>query len=135
MLNVVIADAEYLPIVTNGIALTVCNSVIEHVSDPHRLAAETQRVNRSYFLQTTNGRFPLETHSFIAILFFNWLPSIWAKKVACKLSGANFDYVQSVRYLSEAKLRELFPRAYISYERFLFLKKSFYISQQDGSNL
>lgn len=130
-INVIIADAEQLPFANDALALTICNSVIEHVANPDKLAAEMQRVSCEFFLQTPNGRFPLETHSFIAIPFFNWLPSNWAKRTACKLFGANFDYVQSVRYLSEAKLQSLFPKARISYERFLHLKKSFYIFQRD----
>lgn len=131
-LNVVIANAENLPLASNGIALTVCNSVIEHVKKPDRLAIETQRVSQNYFLQTPNGKFPLETHSFIAIPFFNWLPSISAKKLACTLFRGNYDYIKSVQYVSENRLRELFPKAAITYERFLGFKKSFYVIQTNG---
>lgn len=130
-LNVIIADAENLPIVTKGIALTVCNSVIEHVEKPERLAIETQRVSQSYFLQTPNGRFPLETHSLIAIPFFNWLPGQLAKRMACRIFKGDFDYITSVLYVSEERLRNLFPKATISFERFLFFKKSFYVYQSD----
>jgi SAM-dependent methyltransferase len=133
-INVIIADAEHLPLAKGAVDLTVCNSVIEHVTNPDKLAMETLRVSRSYFLQTPNGRFPLETHSYIAIPFFNWLPGRKIKQAACALFGANFEYVQSVRYLPEARLRRLFPRAEITYERFLLMKKSFYIYQQNGSS-
>ncbi|WP_420630009.1 class I SAM-dependent methyltransferase [Candidatus Leptofilum sp.] len=131
-INVIIADAENLPLANKSVALTVCNSVIEHVADPDALAAETQRVSKNFFLQTPNGHFPLETHSYIAIPFFNWLPGPTAKKAACALFGANFEYVQSVRYLSEARLRKLFPNATIAYERFLLMKKSFYLYEKSG---
>lgn len=131
-INVIIADAENLPLANQSVALTVCNSVIEHVADPDALAVETQRVSKNFFLQTPNGDFPLETHSYVAIPFFNWLPGSAVKRVVCTLFGANFEYVQSVRYLSESRLRKLFPNATIAYERFLLMKKSFYIYEKSG---
>jgi SAM-dependent methyltransferase len=130
-LNVIVADGERLPFASHSISATICNSVIEHVGAPDRLAAEIQRVSRSFFVQTPNGRFPVETHSFIAIPFYNQLPGMAIKHLLCAVFGGNFTYISSVRYLSEPHLKELFPLAAIKYERSLGLKKSFYLIQQD----
>jgi len=126
-LNVLVADGGNLPFANQGIALTICNSVIEHVDRPDKLATEIQRVSKAYFLQTPNGRFPFETHSFIAIPFYNFIPWAWLKKRLCQLFGASFEYVSSVHYVPEQELRHLFPKAQLSYEKFLGLHKSFYI--------
>ncbi len=131
-LNVVVADGEHLPFARQSLGLTVCNSLIEHVAAPAQLAAEIQRVSRDYFVQTPNGRFPLETHAFIGIPFYHWLPSERLRSLACALFRANYTYVSGVRYLSESRLRQLFPNAMITYERFLGLKKSFYLIGKDS---
>ena len=86
----------------------------------------------NYFIQTPNGRFPLETHSFIAIPFYNLVRGNRLARLVCKLFGANFEYVNSVRYLSELRFRTLFPYSRIAYERVLGLKKSFYIYRRSG---
>ena len=126
-LHVIVADGERLPLADCSVDVTVCNSVIEHVNDPDTLAAEIRRVSRDYFLQTPNGAFPLETHSFIAIPFYSLIPWARLQQLMCKMFGANYDYVSSVRYLPEQRLRLLFPEAKITYEEVLGLKKSFYV--------
>lgn len=126
-LNVIVADAGRLPFAKRSIDATICNSVIEHVAAPDALATEVRRVSKEFFLQTPNGGFPLETHSFIAIPFYNLLPWIWLRKLTCRLLKANFDYISSVRYLPEQKLIHLFPESIVAYERVLGLKKSFYV--------
>ncbi len=126
-LHVIVADGGNLPLVSDSVDVTVCNSVIEHVDDPDALASEIRRVSRGYFLQTPNGRFPLETHSFIAIPFYNFIPWMWLRRLVCKLFGTDFDYVNSVSYLSEQRLRVLFSEATIAYEKFFGLKKSFWV--------
>lgn len=129
-LRVVVADGGRLPLVDCS-AATICNSVIEHVDDPGALAAEIRRVSRGYFLQTPNGDFPLETHSFIAIPFYNFIPWVSLRHFICKIFGANFEYLRSVHYLTEQRLRFLFPEATIAYEKVLGLKKSFYVYHLD----
>ena len=130
-LSVIVADAGHLPFANRSIHATICNSVIEHVATPDALATEVRRVSKEFFLQTPNGDFPLETHSFIAIPFYNLLPSIWLRKLTCRLLKANFDYISSVRYLSEEKLKHLFPDSTVAYERVLGLKKSFYVYHRE----
>jgi SAM-dependent methyltransferase len=132
-LNVVVADGERLPFGSAAIQTTICNSVIEHVANPDRLAAEINRVSRNFFLQTPNGRFPVETHSFIGIPFYNQLPGTTIKRMLCALFRGNFDYIRSVRYLPEARLKALFPAATLQYEKSLGLKKSFYLIQKEES--
>lgn len=127
LLSAIVADGERLPLADRSIDLTVCNSVIEHVDSPEGLALEMRRVSRSYFLQTPHGGFPLETHSFVPIPFYGFLPRTQLRRFACKLFGACFEYVHGVRYLSESELRYLFPEATIAYELVLGLKKSFYV--------
>ena len=127
LLSTIVADGKRLPFADCSIDLTVCNSVIEHVDTPGAISAEIRRVSRNYFLQTPHGGFIWETHSFIPIPLYSFLPWIWMRRLACKLFGAHFEYVQSVRYLSEVELRHLFPEATINYESLLGLKKSFYV--------
>ena len=126
-LHAIVADGRRLPFADCSIDMTICNSVIEHVTTPGALASEIHRVSPSYFLQTPSGNFPLETHSFIAIPFYNLIPWMWLRRFVCKMFGANFEYVNDVRYLTEPKLKLLFPEATIAYEKALGLKKSFYV--------
>lgn len=133
-LRVLVADGGRLPLADCAIDVTVCNSVIEHVNNPDALAAETRRVSRSYFLQTPNGNFPLETHSSIAIPFYNFIPWVWVRRFLCKIFGAKFERVSSVRYLPEQRLSVLFPEATMAYEKVLGLKKSFYVYHLKENN-
>jgi ubiquinone/menaquinone biosynthesis C-methylase UbiE len=130
-IGVVAGDAERLPFAGGAMHFTVSNSVIEHVSDPDAMASEIRRVSRGYFLQTPNGAFPVETHSFIPIPFYNLIPIRWIKKLLCALFRANFDYISTVKYLSEQKLEMFFPEAMLLYEKVLGLKKSFYVYLAD----
>jgi ubiquinone/menaquinone biosynthesis C-methylase UbiE len=126
-LHVIVADGRNLPLADGSVEMTICNSVIEHVEDQDILAAEIRRVSRGYFLQTPNKGFPLETHSLIALPFYNLITAIWLRRLMCKILGANFDFINNVRYLSEQKLRTLFPEGTITHEKVLGLKKSFYV--------
>ena len=125
--HVVVADGGRLPFADGSVHITVCNSVIEHVEDPGLLAGEVRRISKGYFLQTPSGSFPLETHSFVAVPFYNGIPWKALRRLVCKLFGANYAYVSSVRYLSEQQLRSLFPEATVAYERAAGLTKSFYL--------
>ena len=126
-LRVVVADGCRLPFADRAIRVTLCNSVIEHVQDQEHLAREIERVSQSYFVQTPHARFPLETHSFVPIPFYRWIRSRRLRSRLCRLFGADFDYIESVRYLDEPQLRRLFPRARLVRERVAGLTKSFYL--------
>jgi len=112
------------------------NSVIEHVgtfANQQRMAQEIQRVGKRYFVQTPNFYFPIEPH----FLFpgFHWLPikarvwlvthfSLgWYRKMDDVTAAQRA--VQSIRLLTKAEMRKLFPGAKIHCERFLLLGKSF----------
>lgn len=133
-INALVANAERLPFADGAVALSVCNSVIEHVDNPAALAGEIRRVSRSYFLQTPNGRFPVETHSLIGIPFYRSIPWARVRALICRIFRADFAYVESVRYCPEEQLRALFPEARLAYERPLGLKKSFYLIHKAGNS-
>jgi ubiquinone/menaquinone biosynthesis C-methylase UbiE len=130
-LLVVVADGGQLPFAKKSIEIVISNSVIEHVNDPEKLAIEIQRVSKGYFLQTPNEKFPMETHSLIAIPFFNFVAKRWLKRSLCTIFGASFEYIESVHYLSEKRLKSLFPDSTLVYEKAFGLKKSFYIYKFD----
>lgn len=124
------ADGEKLPFCSNAFDLVFCNSVIEHVAHPQALAAEIHRTGRRFFVQTPNEQFPLESHSHVPLPFFRRLPRPLQYQM-CRLAGASWEYLMSVRYLTEAELRAFFPRARILHERAFGLTKSFYVLSED----
>lgn len=128
-LHVVIADGEQLPFADATFELTVCNSVIEHVQHPALLAQEIRRTSQNYFVQTPNGEFPIEPHSFIGIPFYRNLPPV-LRQLACRFMRGNYEYIESVTYVKEEKLRRFFPEATMYYEHVLGMVKSFYITHR-----
>jgi SAM-dependent methyltransferase len=126
-LRAVVADGEQLQFASASIALIVSNSVIEHVANPDRLATEIQRVGQAYFVQTPHAGFPVETHSYVGIPFYRQSRGKRMRQLLCRLFGADYSYVESVRYLSELDLRRIFPGAAIERELVLGLTKSFYV--------
>jgi SAM-dependent methyltransferase len=125
------ANGEQLPFCDGAFALVFCNSVIEHVEHPASLAAEIRRTGRHFFVQTPNQDFPLESHSHVPLPFFRRMPRP-VQRWMCRAAGASWDYLMSVRYLTESELRSLFPRARILQERTLGLTKSFYALSEDA---
>jgi SAM-dependent methyltransferase len=121
----ILADGERLPFCDNGVDLVFCNSVIEHVAHPDRLAAEIRRTGRRFFVQTPNEGFPLESHSHVPLPFFRRMPRL-VQQWMCRLVGTSWDYLMSVRYLDEEQLRAYFPHARILRERAFGMTKSFY---------
>lgn len=125
-ISCVVADGRRLPFNDRAIACIFCNSVIEHVPDARGLAEEIGRVGSHYFIQTPNGRFPIEVHSAVPIPLYQFLPRR-IRPLVCKVFGASFEYVSTVTYLSEKDLRNFFPSAVIERERVLGLTKSYYV--------
>lgn len=112
------------------------NSVIEHLSTfaaQLRMADEVRRVGKRYFVQTPNLFFPIEPHFLVpGFQFFPvdlrvWLVSRfnvgWYKRIP-DVAKARVE-VESIRLLSRAGLRRLFPEARIYEERFAGMIKSF----------
>jgi hypothetical protein len=120
---------------SNSIDVVYSNSVIEHVGtfeDQQKMAAEVRRVAKRYFVQTPNAWFPIEPHflfpgfqfmplalrTFLLTRFrLGWLPRerdpVRAREI-----------VDSIRLLTAAQMRTLFPEAAVYRERFLGLSKS-----------
>lgn len=133
------ADARSLPFADKQFDLAFSNSVIEHVGgfeDQKRFAAEAMRCARKLYLQTPNKWFPIEPHYMACGI--QWLPFGVARKLMrrCSLWGlvakptqAQIDeMLRTTRLLSRSQLRELFPTAKISSERFFGLTKSFIVT-------
>ncbi|HUR91712.1 MAG TPA: class I SAM-dependent methyltransferase [Gemmatimonadaceae bacterium] len=133
----VVGDATDLSMFQAGeFDVVFSNSVIEHLGTFEaqvRMANEVRRVGRRYFIQTPNLYFPLEPHFLVpGFQFFPmrvraWLVSRfnvgWYQRIPdVELARAE---VESVRLLSRAGLRRLFPEALIYEERFGGMVKSF----------
>lgn len=126
-LRAIVADGGNLPFEDSSMALIVSNSVIEHVPSPQLLSTEIRRVGQTYFVQTPHAGFPVETHSYVGIPFYRHLRPRRVRILACQLFGANFQYIESVHYLTEVELHNLFPGARIEHETVLGLTKSFFV--------
>lgn len=122
----IVADGEHLPFKDQSIACVFCNSVIEHVQHPMLLSLEIERSGQIYFVQTPNGNFFAEPHSFIPIPFYRKLP-LPMRKVACQVFHASFSYIESVSYIPEAQLKMMFRSGDIAYERWLGMTKSYFV--------
>jgi 2-polyprenyl-3-methyl-5-hydroxy-6-metoxy-1,4-benzoquinol methylase len=113
------------------------NSVIEHVGpfeDQRKMANEMIRVGKHIYLQTPNYYFPLEPHFLFP--FFQMLPVTARIKLVMNLrmgwSNKKIEDVEdarsaatSIRLLRKKELRELFPHAEVTNEKFFGLTKSF----------
>jgi len=136
---IVVGDGISLPFADSSFDLVFSNSVIEHVGtreDQARFAAEIARVGRQYWVQTPNRRFPVEQHLWTPLV--HWLPRKWQARVVRKFSIWSMltrlpedqrsfyidHYLLSVRLLSAADLRRMFPGAALVRERFLGWTKS-----------
>lgn len=124
--TLVLADGRDMPFADESIGCVFCNSVVEHVDQPAKMAKEIARIGRSYFVQTPNRSFPLEMHSVIPIPLYHLFPRP-IQRLLCKLFRASYEYISSVRYLSESELRGMFPDATLHKETFFGLTKSFYL--------
>jgi len=130
-IKTIVADGAMLPFADSSVDVVICNSVLEHVDAPESIASEIRRVSKEYFVQTPSGTFPVEMHTIPAIPFYNRIPWFWVRRYVCKLFRANFEYINSVNYLSERKLKSMFPESIVTYEYILGIKKSFYIYRFD----
>ena len=112
------------------------NSTIEHVGsfqDQVRMAKEVRRIGRRYYVQTPNRYFPIEPHFIFPFLQF--LPvavRVWLiLQLRLGWYGTRptrpqvLNDVTSIRLLSRAEMRLLFPDATIADEKWCGLVKSF----------
>ncbi len=116
--------------------LVYSNSVIEHLftlEQQEKMAKETIRVGKNYFIQTPNKYFPIEPHWVFP--FFQFLP--FGLKVfltqhfnlghipKAKNKEAAISLVKEVRLLTKKEFINLFKDSQMYCEKFLFLNKSF----------
>lgn len=142
--TILLDETGALPFAENAFDLIYCSSVIEHVTIPKseiwkvvgtdefyraawesqkKLADEIRRVGKSYFVQTPNRKFVIESHSWLP--FAGFLPRPWLLKV---LRISNKFWVKAAppdfNILSVAQMKELFPDAEIVSEKKFGLVKS-----------
>jgi len=137
--GVLLGDGTRLPFRDQSFDLVFSNSVIEHVGDAQaqaRFAREIARVGKRYWVQTPNRYFPVEQHMWTPLV--HWLPRRWQGAILKRFSvwrlATNYaaaerefyvqHYLETIRLLSAADLRALFPGAAIVRERTLGSAKS-----------
>jgi len=123
------ADARATPFADRTFDLAFSNSAIEHVgglADQRRFASEMLRVGGDIYCQTPNRWFPIEPHHLA--LFLHWLPEAWFTAGVHRwltINGWRGKPRETIRFLTRAELRELFPGCQVRVERFLWWPKSF----------
>lgn len=111
------------------------NSVIEHVGamrNMARMADETRRVARAYYVQTPYLWFPIEPH--YGVPFFHWLPAPtrarlgWKHKIGWRAQMPTYRdslaLADHTTLVDKTLMRELFPDAEHRHERFALMTKS-----------
>ncbi len=132
-------DGRQLPFANRSFDIVFSNSVIEHVGatgEQRAFAHEIARVGVHYWVQTPNRRFPIELH--LLTPFVHLLPRSWQRRLIPRFTVWELltrpkpderDYYLShflndVRLLDGAGLRDLFPGARLLRERFFGLTKA-----------
>jgi hypothetical protein len=149
---IVLGEGDALPFEDRAFDVVFCSSVIEHVTVPksqvwsihsgrtfrerawtrqHAFASEIRRVAKSYFVQTPNANFPVESHTWLP--FVGYLPRplqlatlgitnrVWIKRTA-----------PDWNLLRRGQMQELFPDAEIVNETTLGLVKSLMAVRIEG---
>ncbi|GHB40311.1 class I SAM-dependent methyltransferase [Mongoliitalea lutea] len=131
----VAGDATQMPeFDTDSFDLVFSNSVIEHLytwENQLKMAKECMRVGKYYFIQTPNKHFPIEAH--YVLPFVQYIPKSWTFAVLTKtklsrgMRWSSIDaqqYLDEIRLLSFAEMKNLFPGSNIYLEKFFGLNKS-----------
>jgi Methyltransferase domain len=135
-------DGRSLQFPDQSFDLTFSNSVIEHVGnqdDMRRFASELRRVGRSFYCQTPNKWFPVEPH--LGTLLLHWWPPLLHFYFVTRyltlwglMNQPSRDQVKrslaEIHLLTRKDLEHLFPGAAILSERFLFLSKSYIVTNR-----
>jgi len=134
------ADALAIPFPDQHFDLAMSNSVIEHVADQAKFAAEMMRTGKRIYCQTPSKWFPVEPHCLG--LFVHWLPAPWFNYFVYRYltlygwigrpnRAATAEFKQEVHLLGKAELARLFPGCKIRTERFLGLPKSYVVTRAE----
>ena len=130
-------DGRSLNLSDNSFDIVFSNSVIEHVgalAEQKRFADETSRVGKRYWVQTPNRHFPIEPHfNFPLMQFFplklrvtiaqRW-PLFYPPSLDYNDAANMEDIVRSIRLITTADMRALYPTGTIWKERLFGLVKS-----------
>lgn len=142
--TVLLDESGKLPFDNHSFDIVYCSSVIEHVTIPKndiwkitdenefrrkssvnqkKFADEIRRVGKSYFVQTPNRNFIIESHSWLPLAGF--LPRPYLLKVLRVSNKIWIKHAPPDFNLLEAKqMRELFPEAEIVCEKKFGMVKS-----------
>ncbi|MDA1268570.1 MAG: methyltransferase domain-containing protein [Bacteroidetes bacterium] len=114
--------------------LVFSNSVIEHLhtlEQQQKMASEICRVGKSYFIQTPNAYFPIESH--YALPFAQYYPKAFLHFILTKTKLSRLtrwstaeasQYQDEIRLLNEKEMKALFPGASLLKEKVFGLTKS-----------
>lgn len=101
-------DGVTFPFPDRTFDFAFCASVLEHVSDPQKLLAETARVLKpggKVYLAFPNRWRPVETHT--QVWFLGYLPRSWARMLLRQFWKRNSIDELNLHFLSFWKLRRL----------------------------
>jgi 2-polyprenyl-3-methyl-5-hydroxy-6-metoxy-1,4-benzoquinol methylase len=131
----VAGDATAMPeFLDKSFDIVFSNSVIEHLytfENQKKMAKEILRVGKSFFVQTPNSYFPIESH--YALPFAQFMPKklLFFLLTQTKLSRlAKWNpkdaqqYLDEIRLLNESEMKTLFPGSKIYKEKFFGMVKS-----------
>lgn len=119
----------------NAFDLVFSNSVIEHLytwENQQKMASECQRLCGKFYIQTPNKHFFIEAH--YAIPFAQYLPKKLTYFILTKTKLSRLrkwdprdaqQYLDEIRLINYAEMKQLFPGANIYKEKMLGMTKSF----------
>src|SRR5713226_483858 len=133
-LKYILGSGCSMPFADKSFDLVFSNSVIEHVgteANQFKFAREMMRVGKRIYCQTPSRLFPIDPHLTTPLL--HWLPISWLKPKLLRYLTLNGwlwrrPYEYDVTWISKRKLQKMFPGCKIKTERFLFMPKSFIVS-------
>ena len=133
------ADGCMLPFRDYAFDIVFSNSVIEHVGsveNQRKFAAEIARVGRSFWVQTPNRGFPIESH--LLLPFVHQLPEEWRPAIVSRFTGWELlfrptesqrqyylhHFLHELRLLSASEMQSLFPSSEMVREKVFGMTKS-----------
>ena len=131
-IEAVVCDACKLPWPDKYFDIVYSNAVIEHVGDFERqkkMAAETMRVGKRWFVTTPNRWFPFEFH--MRLPFVTWLPGNGYLRIGNVISYNHLKGKYTVgtkrndlRLMSAEELKKCFPNSEIIKQRITFMAET-----------